>query len=48
VRVDHDLGLELSIEEHLVCCAKVSLLEVFLVGTMTKEQVVRDTISQVA
>jgi hypothetical protein len=48
MRVDHDFSLELSIVEHFVSCAKVSSLKVFLVGTMTKEEVVRDTFSQVA
>jgi len=47
MRVNQDLSLEFSIVEHFVCCAKVSLFEILLVGSMTKEKVIRYTVSQI-
>lgn len=48
VRVYHNLSLHFPLKEHVVGCAEISPLEVFLVGSMAKEEVVGDTLSEVA
>jgi hypothetical protein len=48
VRVDHNLCLQFPLKEHVVGRAEVSSLEVFLVGSVAKEEVVGDTLFEVA
>ena len=45
--VDHDLSLHFLLKEHLIRCAEVSLLEIILVGAMSKEKVVGDSFSEI-
>ena len=48
MRVYHDLSLQFSLKEHIVGRAEVSSLEVLLVGSVAKEKMVGDTLSEVA
>ena len=47
MRIDHSLNFNLSIVEHVVCSSEVSLFEVFLVGSVAKEEMIRHSFSQV-
>ena len=48
MRVYHDLSLQFPLKEHIVGCAEVSSLEVFLVGSVAKEKMVGYTLSEIA
>lgn len=48
VRADQSLCFKFLIEKHLVGSAEISALKVVLSGTVTQEEVVRDSIFQIA
>ena len=48
VRINHSLSLQFLLKEHVVGRAEVSLLEVFLVGSVAKEEMVGDTLYGIA